>query len=173
MSTQVMLDIETLSTDPRATILSIGAVKFDATGVTDDTFYTTINLADQKSIGRIVSPDTIDWWKNRTREAQQVIRDAKSSDHTLKDALTSFSMWFGRKSLPTWGNGSDFDNVIVQTAYEDVKMVPPWKFWHNRCYRTMKNVFDISEPERVGTHHNALDDAIHQAKCLAELLSHG
>ena len=44
-------------------------------------------------------------------------------------------------------------------------------WWHNvdRCLRTIKEILgnDMEWPERHGTYHNALDDAVYQAKTIS------
>lgn len=47
----------------------------------------------------------------------------------------------------------------------------PWKFWNDRCYRTVSAGFP--RRQQTGTHHNALDDAISQTKHLLAYLPAG
>jgi hypothetical protein len=64
-----------------------------------------------------------------------------------------------------WGNGAGFDNVLLKNAFKAVDADEPWKYYNNRCYRTMSGVFKLDDdetPPRVGTYHNALDDAMTQ-----------
>ncbi len=65
-----------------------------------------------------------------------------------------------------WGNGSDFDNTLLEEAYRATGIKPPWRFTGNRCYRTVKNLFPDVWVDPVGTAHNALDDATYQANHL-------
>ena len=68
------------------------------------------------------------------------------------------------QKVKLWGNGSDFDNVLMITACEAAGVKPAWKFYNHRCHRTLKNLCrSVTMPERVGTYHNALDDAKTQA----------
>lgn len=79
-------------------------------------------------------------------------------------------MWFGTKSVPTWACGASFDPVILQWAYEAAGMQRPWRHWHDRCYRTMRELFkEVSEDSFVGSRHNALEDAKHQTKHLIKI----
>jgi hypothetical protein len=58
--------------------------------------------------------------------------------------------------------------VILANAYNACNMEAPWKFWGNRCFRTLKNLkphFIMTRPSNL-THHNALDDAVYQAMCV-------
>lgn len=162
----VMVDLETMGRRSNAVICSIGAVKFMLDGTIIDKFYCTVDAKDCKSYGLTTDVSTLNWWKKQPKETLALLLKDNLS---LKDALTKFSMWYGNKSLPTWGNGVAFDNVILENAYEAASMQRPWKHWEDRCYRTMKNIIIVDPPEREGTHHNALDDALFQAKHLVKI----
>lgn len=168
MSTEinVMIDLETMSTESNASIASIGAVKFSIEEGVIDTFYCTVDVADCKLQGLHISADTIKWWSRQPKEVLEMLRKDNLS---LKDALTKFSVWYGTTQYPTWGCGADFDNVIMENAYKATEMRRPWSAWKNRCYRTIREVIKLSEDERQGTYHNALDDALHQTKHLLKI----
>jgi len=167
----VMIDLETMSTAPNAAIVSIGAVKFslndDAPNPIVDSFYCTIDAKSCTAVGLQISKATVEWWSKQPRSVMDALRkDAKP----LKEVLVEFSKWYGSTSLPTWGCGASFDNVIVASAYDAVGLIRPWKYWHDRCYRTMKEVVKLPEDDRQGTYHNALDDAMHQTNHLLKIL---
>lgn len=162
----VMLDLETFSTRSNAAIVSIGAVKFEDDKILD-TFYCTIDAATCKAAGLHIDKETLAWWAQQSKEA----RDALLVDNLpLEVALNKFTAWFGTKSLPTWGNGAGFDNVIMENAYRAIGQKRPWLPWDDRCYRTVKNLFNIPIDKREGTYHNALDDALTQTKHLIKIL---
>jgi hypothetical protein len=162
----VMIDLETYSTRSNASIASIGAVKFEGDQIVD-TFYCTIDPATCKAAGLHFDKETLLWWSKQSKEA----RDALLKDNiSLTEALNSFSDWYGMKSLPTWGNGAGFDNVLLENAYLAIGQKRPWKPWEDRCYRTMKNLVDIPIDKRDGVYHNALDDALTQTKHLIKIL---
>lgn len=167
----VMLDLETMSTSSRAAIVSIGAVKFtlndDAGDPIVDKFYRTVDARTCSAVGLDISEATVKWWASQPR---QVMDELRKDAIPLKDALTEFSKWYGTTSLPTWSCGASFDLPIMQSAYEAVGMIMPWKYWHERCYRTMKEIIKVPEPIRAGTYHNALDDAIFQTEHLLQIL---
>lgn len=157
----VMLDIETMGTHPSAPIVAIGAVYFDSE--IKDTFYRTIKLSTNK--GKI-DGDTVVWWLQQSEEARKDIINAKTP---LVDALLAFSEWLP-KGVEVWGNGSNFDNVILRSAYQLHDMDCPFPFWKDRCYRTVCSLYPDNKRIQLGTYHNALDDAISQTKHLLELL---
>src|SRR5690606_5722085 len=90
-------------------------------------------------------------------------------------ALLSFQDWCksiadSSRDILMWGNGADFDNIILGSLFEDYGYTKPWATYsNNRCFRTMNNLVKnrtFVDPGRHGVHHNALDDAITQAKQL-------
>ena len=162
----VMIDLETYSTRPNAAIASIGAVKFEDEKIVD-TFYCTIDPASCRAAGLHFEKSTLEWWSKQSKEARaSLLKD----NIDLEEALTNFEAWYGNKSLPTWGNGAAFDNVIMDSAYRALDRKRPWLPWEDRCYRTMKNMVNIPIDKREGTYHNALDDALTQTKHLQKIL---
>ena len=70
-----------------------------------------------------------------------------------------------------WGNGASFDNVILSQMYRRHQIAQPWKWWNDRCYRTTLAGHPPVNLDFVGTKHNALDDAMHQARTLIAILN--
>lgn len=175
--TNVMVDLETLGTQPGCKILSIGAATFDAHGA-GRAFY--IEVARNRGQDMLVEdPDTLEWWAKQTPEAKTLLATPDDEKVTLTAALISFNQWLrevaetdARNNLRValWGNGSDFDNAILAHACKAVNVRPGWPFWGNRCYRTLKNLAPDIAVERIGIHHNALDDALTQADHAAQIL---
>lgn len=160
-----MIDLETMGTRPNAPIVAIGACKFTKDGVFDDHFYRTIDLKTAVgAAGGVIDPDTVKWWMAQEEPARLEIINAETS---LLDALVAFWEWLPNDADGMWGNGANFDNVLLAETLRRFDM-PVWPHWKDRCYRTMKNLVDFA-PERVGTAHNALDDAITQAKHLVQV----
>lgn len=166
-----MLDLESLGTKPGSVIASIGAVHFDPnTKELMDTFYTKIDIQSCVDAGLTMDPATVVWWMQQSDQARSSTFAGPTVE--LETALKMFSNFIGNiagKNTRIWGNGSDFDNVLLGCAYKALGSPPPWSYGKNRCFRTMKSIAlskDIIMPTRDGTHHNALDDAIYQARCL-------
>lgn len=167
----IMVDLETLGTRAGSVILSIGAVEFDQRSKElGCTFYRSIQPEDCKAHGLTVDQSTLDWWEKKSPEARAVLTDPDAVP--LSDALDAFvQFWVQTDAVFVWGNGADFDNVLLAHAFHAVDRPIPWKFWDNRCYRTLKNVRPhIKMGPRQGTFHNALDDAITQATHCIDLL---
>ncbi len=176
MTRDVMVDLETLGSVPGCAILSIGAVSFGKGGpCRDETFEAVVSRSSCAAVGLHEDADTLDWWGKQSPEARAIIDAAgdpmQSAD--IKTALVEFSFWLAKfgSDVRLWGNGSDFDNAILSAAYRAIGMKPYWKFWNNRCYRTLKSLRPDIKMERSGTHHCALDDAISQAEHAARILA--
>lgn len=170
----MMLDLETMSTEPNAAIVAIGAVMFDARGTTPEkqigpSFYAAISLASNERFGRHISASTVTWWLKQEPQARLEVANANLD---LREALMMLQSWCGTQCdqgvLKVWGNGSDFDNVILNSAYKEQRLLAPWKYSHNRCYRTMRACLPKVDVPFAGVYHNALDDAINQARYLIQ-----
>lgn len=176
----IMLDLETLSTANNAVVLSIGAVAFNAEGEMGEKFYMemTNDLESQITRGRAISAKTVIWWMQQNALAKQVFAEhctEKDVRYPTDIALGAFSEFVARnggKEAEIWGNGSDFDNAILSSLFTAYGMPIPWMFYNNRCYRTLKKLPGVPNMrERMGAHHNALDDAITQAIHLQEIFA--
>jgi len=155
-----MLDLETMGTGANSAIIAIGAVKFSSK--IDDRFYAAIDLDSCLDAGLDVDGKTIMWWLKQSDDARAQF--TKNITVGLSYALKLFSDWIGENAI-IWGNGAAFDNAILSNAYRALTIKQPWFFWNDRCYRTVANFFPplVTKPERIGTYHNAVDDAESQA----------
>lgn len=163
MFRDVMLDLETLGTEPGCVILSIGAVAFSPSGI-GHSYYAVLNVAEQEAVGLVRDPDTEAWWARQTEEARKVFSEPAVPATVGLAGFSQFcyNLEAGSK-LCMWGNGSDFDNPILGKVYDAFGLAKPWKYYRNRCYRTLKSFATDIKLDRSGTHHNALDDAYSQA----------
>lgn len=170
----IMLDLETLGTKPGCTVLSIGAVAFNENGLGRE-LYVTVNRLSCDKVGLIEDAGTIRWWQTQAPEARQLLEDTDGDGGLpLEDALHTFSAFFlsfGPKTR-LWGNGADFDNPILGDAYHAAKIQPPWAPYSGRCYRTLKSFAPEVKIVREGVYHNALSDAISQARHATRVLDH-
>jgi len=170
-ASQVMVDLETMGKNSNSAIISIGACKFDLNGDTiGEKFHLVVDLESSIRTGGVMDASTVMWWMQQSDAARAVFSAKRTYD--TNTALGEFTAWFGSKSLPTWGNGATFDNVILRNAYARVGLAPPWAYWDDRCYRTMKNMAPSVPLAKQGVAHNALDDAIQQAMHLQAITKH-
>jgi hypothetical protein len=136
-----MFDIETRSTQPNASILSIGAIRFNRGGpikplIEMDQLYIKIDMKSCDDVGMDVDQDTMKWWGMQDKEIQD---EAFGGDDRLpiKDALYALKDWIGAGTVIPWGNGDDFDCVVLDQAYKSIGMKTPWRFWNTRDVRTV------------------------------------
>jgi len=165
MNTDIMIDLETLNTTPDATILTIGAVKFDPLGrelqePAMESFYCKVDVDSCDRIGLTTSDDTIAWWANQSKEAQEAAFDPEGRIDIEEAFARLYKFCWGAKRV--WSNGSCFDIIICEHVFRKINRAIPWKFWEVRDVRT---AFDLGiDPKRPPvTAHHALEDAWNQA----------
>jgi len=163
---RVMLDLETLGTDPGCAILSIGAVRFDADGPTEDTFHRSVDLASCQDAGLSIDAGTLAWWLDRDDDAKAVL----TGGDPLRSVLEDFAAFYGTAS-EIWAFSPAFDCAILAEAYDAVGIVEPWSYQDERCARTIASLDVAVDPDHDGTAHDALDDAIRQAEMVAGTLA--
>lgn len=165
----IMLDLETLGNKPGAVIVAIGAVRFGG-GELGNEFYVRVDAQSCVHAGLKLDVSTVLWWMKQSAEARAELLQEGSELAAALCAFTEYAMSASVKdNTILWGNGSDFDNALLLAAYEACQLIPPWKFYNNRCYRTVKNLHPEIKLTRTGTAHNALDDAKSQALHLMQM----
>ena len=152
-----MVDIETMGTDPKAAIITIGACIIDPFGqdteatIPDDRkFSATISFQDNQKHGRTFDADTIAWWLRQSKEAQQGLQEGDITN--LKKALTEFNLFFSSQPSRVsriWAKDPDFDCVIFQNAYKEAGHMWPFKFWESRSVRTSRKPLIITETNQT------------------------
>lgn len=173
----VMLDIESAGVRPTAPILSIGAVSFDQRElVMGDRFYVNVDLQSCLDNGAVIEAGTFLWWLSQSDDARSALTTGMKVH--INEAMHQFGQFLHDKCASTrdvriWGCGPDFDCVLLGEHYRRAGLEQPWQFWNQRCFRTIKGLYPNVEPaQRVGAHHNALDDAIHQVEHLFAIRRH-
>ncbi|EOU3631817.1 3'-5' exoribonuclease [Escherichia coli] len=170
----LMIDIETMGKNPNAAIISIGAIFFDPqTGDMGPEFSKTIDL---DTAGGVIDRDVIKWWLKQSREAQSAIL---TDEIPLDDALLQLREFIAENSgeffVQVWGNGANFDNVILRRSYERQGIPCPWHYHNDRDVRTIVELgkaIDFDARTAIpfeGERHNALDDARYQAKYVSAI----
>ncbi|MGF9232533.1 3'-5' exoribonuclease [Klebsiella pneumoniae] len=176
----VMVDLETMGKKHNAPIVAIGAVVFDpATGSIGESFYKVVCLESSVNWGAVIDPSTVIWWLKQSSEARSAI--VNDDAIPLLDALLQFREFVsdnvagGSKKAQVWGNGASFDNSILRSSYDCIAEDYPWEYWNDRDVRTMVELGHAInyEPQKAipfeGERHNALADAIHQARYVSAI----
>lgn len=171
---RIMVDLETLGLSPGCIILSLGACTFDTdTGeVGEDVFYQVINRDSCLQSGLRTERAALKWWEDQSVAARAVLHESINQDTSspLAIVLGNFNLWIKRlqteedELVEIWGNGSDFDNAILQHTYRLLELPTPYTGYNARCYRTLKSIVPSIKLIRQGTLHNAIDDAMSQAE---------
>lgn len=161
------IDLETLDTKPGATILSLGAVKFNP--LSDDEphseLYIKIDLDEQDGLGRSVSDDTLAWWAKQDASIMEEALDPEGR-MSVEDTLKQLSKWAVGLDI-IWGQGYGFDMTILEDLYRSVGVPIPWNFWQIRDSRTLLACLDRDPRKDMQTDlHNALADSYYQAKAI-------
>ncbi|EON1761899.1 3'-5' exoribonuclease [Escherichia coli] len=170
----LMIDLETMGKNPDAPINALAGKFFDpTTGEMGPEFSKTIAL---ETAGGVIDRDTIKWWLKQSREAQSAIL---TDEIPLDDALLQFREFIEENSgeffVQVWGNGTNFDNVILRRSYERQEIPCPWRYTNDRDVRTMVAlglVMDFDARNVItfeGERHNALHDAHYQAKYVSAI----
>ena len=176
----VMVDLETMGKKHNAPIVAIGAVVFDpATGSIGESFYKVVCLESSVNWGAVIDPSTVIWWLKQSSEARSAI--VNDDAIPLLDALLQFREFVsdnvagGSKKAQVWGNGASFDNSILRSSYDCIAEDYPWEYWNDRDVRTMVELGQAIgfDPKTTipfeGSRHNALADAIHQARYISAI----
>lgn len=164
----IMLDLETYGTNPGCGIVSIGACYFDDKKF-GETFYEVINFYHVEGYGFETNASTLNWWKKQSNEARKEYNKAvRNEGIDLRTSLLNFQK-FVKPNTKIWGNSAAFDNEILKAAYKKVGLEIPWKYYNDRCYRTLKNLKPEIKMESPKITHHALYDAIAQAEHAMEI----
>jgi len=161
-----MLDIETLGIEPGAAILSIGACTFDTEGV-GETFEVSVDLESCQARGLKIDADTLQWWLTQDEAA----RDVLTGGAALPTALSELRHFLDTNDYDElWANSPKFDMAHLEAAYDALGWMVPWDFYELRDVRTVQALPGAVEIEQDGTTHDALDDAVYQAREVAATL---
>jgi hypothetical protein len=170
----IVIDLETLATDPNAVITEIGAVFGDLhTGKTYGFFR---ELVDEVQSKRTTDIQTVNWHRELLKK-NKLIRtlwhDEVGDGNDLLNALVALTTWISPivKAYPdiqVITNGPEFDAAILATAYAQYGAKTPWEFRSNqslRTYRAVAEQLGVTGPadefakRNTAMTHNALYDA--------------
>lgn len=194
MTTRVMIDLESLSLKENAVLLSLGACVFDpATGEIGAQFYAAIDPRTQH--GRDIDAGTVLWWMAQDQAARdKITQSVESADlldsiddttpedeaetifataaHPIQNVTRAFLLFIEELGgdVECWSNGA-VDHAWLESMFQYCGFKNPIKFWMQRDYRTLKALHPDVKADDYGVAHNALDDAIKQAKHAMVLLN--
>ena len=171
-----VVDEESMSTEPNAAILAIGATMIDDLE-TVDRFYVNVDLQSCLAVGLHESESTRNWWKQQSAEA---FNATQTNCVPIQTALQMWSDWIGKhggKSVRLMGNGPCADNMWLNSAYKacnaadpSMGMANPVPFWNDIDHRTLNWIggkwlgVTKEDVSFKGVQHHAGDDAEHEAQ---------
>lgn len=164
----VMIDLETFSTKPTALFPTIAAVQFDYnTGQVGEVFYRRIKIQDAIDKGLSIDASTLEWWMTQRADIMRLMfHDDKNPPVTLSDAMGDLHEWFMKYNLVyPWGNSASFDLGILANGMKVSRVAIPWKFFNERCYRTVTSLVNVDLPKPEDA-HNPVSDCKYQIKKL-------
>jgi hypothetical protein len=160
----VMVDIETLGTEPGCVVLTVGACTMQQNPEDRSVFTAALDWETQVRDSRGVNPGTLKWWMDQSPEART---EAFEGDRvSVQDFADDFARWWwsvGAERI--WSHGASFDVPILES------LAPmPWKFWNVRDTRTLYSFAGVT-PKRGNDHHHALADAMAQTDAVWSALT--
>jgi len=173
MATHGMIDLETLDVTPTATVLSLGAVKFNPYNSDEphSELYLKISVDDQDRLSRTTSDKTIEWWSQQDPAVMEEAFD-QTDAVTVEEALRQLNKWcVGVDEI--WAQGYGFDITMLEDMYRSIGKPIPWQFWQISDARTITKRMPRDPRKDMQTNlHNALADAYFQAKSVQIIFKH-
>lgn len=174
-----MIDIETLDKAPTAVVGSVSIVLFNLYVPQEEvdlaaqasTF--NLDITEQHAMGRTISADTVQWWLEQPEEAQRAAFKVTDDKKNFEKLVVLHTILGSGKIKRIWGNGANFDNVILYSLFETYKYSTKGFYKRDCCYRTIKNIFTENHlvfPDHY-LKHSSLDDALYQVQNLQHLMS--
>lgn len=175
----LMVDLETLGIRNDAIILTIGAQLFDPSVKgwetkpqkhihTGNLYSPSINyrvdVDEQEAKGRSIDPQTLDWWTQQSKEAQD---EAFSPENRIpfRQALLDL-VRMAEPCNRVWAKGILFDFAILEHALAQEEIRLPWKFWKVMDARTVYALTPTLPQKTNG--HQALEDCRNQISMLQD-----
>jgi exodeoxyribonuclease VIII len=165
----LMIDFETLDNKPTSVVLSVGLVLFNKYNILASNYF-DFEIKGQMENGRTISADTLMWWLNQT-SGRKFTPPAEHYSTTLGKIIYWIQNMVDAhgKFENVWANDPDFDCAILEDL---IPLSIPYKYYHKRSLRTFIQYVGggVKVSRTEGQQHNALVDAIDQAKYVMERL---
>lgn len=169
---KIMIDIETLGTSANSAIVSIGAVMFDDIQL-GTSFHRRVDIDSCLKLGMTVSGATICWWMEQSEVARKLFTSRGAHITNVLDSFIRAFPWDCIEEV--WANGTDLDLANLVNAFDRTGLRCPWGYYKARDYRTVRKLFPPELVRELGVQprveHDALDDAMAQARTLQALLN--
>lgn len=155
----IMLDIETMSTQPNAAVFEVAMRKFDpATGAVSPTSFLWQFVPTTGDI----DPQTVLWWTQQDRRLLE--KDCMTTEaQAVADIYQTLEEF---QECLLWAKPASFDCVILEQLLMRNRLKMPIRYWQWRDVRTIVALAQPM-PNKPTTTHQALQDIDDQ---IAELL---
>ena len=162
--TDVMIDLETCSTEYNACIVCIGCIRFNCYDLTLPLIEKEIfvDIEDAKILGAHESKETMDWWNRQSPEIRQHMFET-TPRKSLKDALLELNE-LCKGNIRYWSCGS-FDQLVLEQSFKMVKQKPLWKYYEWNDIRTIRNMYPF-QLKKSDQAHDACSDCKQQIDVL-------
>lgn len=151
-----IFDLETLGKSPDGVILDISCLVVDLNQIENPPSFEDLvsngknwklDVKDQVKHGRKIDNTVLDWWKNKSDEAKEVLK-VTGNEILLFDALQEFDLYlyengFDRKKGLGYARGQSFDFPLLVDCLkqkyktENTFEYEPCKFWNQRDIRSV------------------------------------
>ena len=167
---RVMIDFEALGNGKHACVVQMGACYFGAMHELPDvrTFKLNVNAEDAMRNGAEMDASTVYWWLSQSPEAiKSILAEPRVPEVEAFTQLNDFLA----PADEIWSHAT-YDFVILTEALKRLAIKPKFSFRTARDIRTLHALsgFDRKSIKREGTHHDALDDAVYQARYVIAML---
>lgn len=167
MKTHILIDIEALGLRPGCAIIELAAVEFfPETGEIGEEFEVMI----EPQAPFTADLETLEW-HGKQGTWPRPLADVVES---LGSALWAFEDWLGRLDDEVeafWAWGATYDFPLLDAAYVFSGNAPPWKYWQQRCARTVWQTA-FGDRKHGKRPHKALEDAKAAAVDLMAAMEH-
>lgn len=136
-----VIDAETVATVPCAEIKSVSIVTGNV--FTGEILHVLDIKVNSTNLNRTRDKKTLEFWQKQKKENPVAwhLANGPGNALSLKETLEQISDYFSfikqtHGECALFGNGPDFDQVIMEDAFRQLKMPVPWAFWNNQSCRT-------------------------------------
>lgn len=146
----IIYDFETLSQKPSGVVVCAAALRFNENRYLSDDPYVYQELVDSSKFikfsireqveiyGRGIQKSVIEWWKDRPKDAQQLI-EPSDDDRPLADIIPFFENLIGDSSQidKVYTRGNNFDPIFMDSILENLNSKSLYGWWLVRDTRSM------------------------------------
>ena len=146
-----IMDIETLSVESTGIVLSAAILYFDTENkftfeeYLDKTCFVKFDVKEQKAMGRHIDPDTVEWWKNQSKEAQKISLLPSENDVSAEMGIKKLQQYIRDNSKEkeelVWIRGS-IDQMMMDSLCRHTKMDKLFPYW---AYRDVRTFIDFTK----------------------------